>query len=122
MAGSLEDYVYTDDVGATWTIRRDASLTTVINVSPAPTNAGAGSDTLPQGIEPRYVNYNSADGRVRRKAVLLSPTAAALLAVPDLINVVVEGQGGVDLFLTSYIGERRRIVPGVDTGLEEPVT
>jgi len=117
MAGSNRFFVYTDDVGTNWGVNRDESSTEAVNGTAAvgipdsstPILTGKGS------IEPRYVNYNSSDGLIRRKVVFLSNTSTALAAIPDTITVPTEG-GTEELYLTSYIGERRRYIPQADTG------
>lgn len=117
MAGSNRFFVYTDDEGTLWGVNRDETSTELVNGTASVGIPAANTPILVrQGfIEPRYVNYNSIDGFVRRKVVLLDNTPAALLGIPESITVPTES-GTTLLYLTSYIGERRRYIPQADTG------
>lgn len=114
MTGSLRYFLYTDDKDNEWQIKRDEGNIEAVN----PTGDVAAPDpTLPilsRGIEPRKVRYNSADGTTSMEAVLLSNTATALNSLPASVSIPRQG-GNVLVYLTSYIGERQKFYPIIDT-------
>lgn len=116
MAGSNRFFLYIDDLGRDWAINRDESSTELVNGAAATVvPSTAASILIGKGsIEPRYLNYNSANGLLRRKVVFLSNTPEALASAPVVISVPTEA-GALSLQLTSYVGERQRFVPQTDT-------
>lgn len=114
MVGSRRFFLYITDGGEEFAIERDESLTEAINSTEdiAPVPAGTpGKDVL---LEPRRMRYNSQNGQQSVDITLLNNTEAAYNAVPATVQVNRSGSNVV-YYLTSYIGERRRFVPGIDT-------
>lgn len=121
MAGSIKNFVYTDDVGQTYGITLDESNTEAVNGSvdgDLPTGSTS-TVALPRNIKPRELFYTGQDGNRTIRIVALTPTVynAVLTGtgpqtIPDLL-----GEAGDVLELRRANGERRRILFGLDTGL-----
>ena len=114
MVGSRRFFLYITDGGEEYAIERDESLTEAINPTEdiVPVPAGTpGKDVL---LEPRRMRYNSQNGQQSVDITLLNNTEGAYNQVPATVTVNRSGTNVV-YYLTSYIGERRRFVPGIDT-------
>lgn len=124
MAGSIKSFIYTDDSGRNYVFNQDESNGeavgnvdfTLTALNPATTVPG-----LPKGLTPRYVRYQSDDGRVSR-AIIVS-TKALLGALPTTINsffpTSATATTTVTLTLKSAINESYRAFTGTDTGLND---
>lgn len=119
MAGSIKYFVYTDDRGNDWALKRDESNLEQLNAGTQDfPNTGSGvTDELPRNITPRYCRYVSDDGFVARNIVALTPTifAGAAANKPTVADAV----SGLTLTLKSQFGEQRRLPFGADTGLTD---
>jgi len=105
---------YVSDNGELYAVELDEANTEAVNsaLDEAPTQVP--SNRLPAGMEPRTVRFNSPNGLYSRKVVLLGNTPASLNAVPLEVEFATK-DGPVNMFLTSYIGERNRFVTAEDT-------
>lgn len=122
MAGSIKNFVYTDDVGQTYGITLDESNTEAVNGS-ADGDLPTGSTstvTVPRNIKVREVFYADAARNRTIRCVPLTPAIYASIlsgtgpqTIPDLLNPT----AGATLDLVRANGERRRILFGADTGL-----
>lgn len=121
MAGSRKNFIYQDDTGQIYAINLDESNTEAVNGGtndiPDTTTATVG---VPRNIRPREIFFKSVDGRRTIRTVALttqiyqSIVNGALTEIPDPLNPL--GQG---LQLARLNGERRRVYPGIDTGLDD---
>lgn len=121
MAGSIKYFVYTDNAGNDWALKRDESNTEAVNggtqdypdaaVTPPP------QFEIPRNVTPRYARYVSADTTVSRTIVCLTQTIANGLAanVGSFTDVV----SGKVVFLKEVVGERKVNPMGIDTGLTD---
>lgn len=114
MAGSLRYFNYVDDADNQWAVLRDEGNTEAVNATGTTAAPAADTPVLSRAIEPRTVRYNSSDGLTSMQAILLANTAAAINTLPGTVTVNRQGTN-VILYLTSYIGERQRFVPIIDT-------
>lgn len=119
MSGSIKYFVYTDDRGNDWAMRKDESNTEAVNAGTQDfPNTGSGvTDELPRNIKPRYLRYVSDDRLVARNVVALTPAifAGAAVGVPSFVDA----QSGKTVVLSSQEGEKRRLPFGADTGLQD---
>lgn len=122
MAGSIKNFVYTDDVGQTYGITLDESNTEAINGTDGDLPTGSTSTvTVPRNIKVREVFYADAARNRTIRCVPLTPTAYTNIlngtgpqTIPDLL-----GEENATLDLVRANGERRRILFGADTGLTD---
>lgn len=119
MAGSIKYFVYTDDRGNDWALKRDESNLEQLNAGTQdyPNTGSTITDELPRNITPRYVRYVSDDGNVARNIIALTPTifAGAATNKPTISDAV----SGLTLSIKSQKGEQRRLPFGPDTGLQD---
>lgn len=107
-------FQYVDDYGDPHAVELDEQNTELVNSTADEAAASVPGNTLPRTITPRTVRFNSPDGLYSRSVVLLGNTAESLAAVPTSLQFVTR-EGAVTMLLTSYIGERQRIVTALDT-------
>jgi len=105
---------YIDDYGELYAVELDETNTEAVNATADESPAQVPSNTLPRTITPRTVRYNDSAGLFSRSVVLLGNTPASLNGVPLTVTFDTKG-GPIEMQLTSYIGERQRIVTATDT-------
>jgi len=110
MAGSLKWFTYTTDAGDSFGVFADES-----NAELAGTGVDLGGQTsalyaLPRNVQPRYARYQDASGTVVRKALIC--TQGGTPTTP-----IIDPSSGLSLNLVAIVGEKARILTGVDTGI-----
>lgn len=122
MSGSIKYFVYTDDRGQDWAIRRDESNVEAVHGGTQDYPDGLNLVyELPRNVIPRTLVYRTADNRQTKRIPGLTPTIFAGINVGAQIT---EGMGptpgsGTVFFLREKIGERVRVPFGQDTGLND---
>lgn len=120
MAGSIKWFIYTDDAGSDWAIKRDESNTEAVNGSTQDLIDGANvPNAVPRNIVPRYVVYsNAARTRTIKVTVLTSAIFSGVIngGVPTIADPIA---GTGTLGLVSIVGEKRNFPIPLDTGLDD---
>jgi hypothetical protein len=112
MAGSIRWFTYTDDYGDQWAIKRDESLTELVNGDVGGTIADF--PTLPAAIQPRYARYINPSGLGSRTVTILDPNLIGSL-VPNFEDV--QAAPPRPFHLSFIGGENRTVVLSTDTRL-----
>lgn len=95
MAGSLRWFRYLSDNGTSYGVLLDESNTELLN-APVVTDASpAGLNQPPKGLSPRSVTLESADGLVRRVAVILTQAAFAAISTATDYQLTAANFSGV---------------------------
>lgn len=119
MAGSIKWFVYTDDLGNDWGIKRDESNIEAVNAGTQdmPDSNGVADFALPSNLKPRYARYSNVNNTISRSIVILTPTIfeGVVSGVPSIVDAV----SGQTLYLRERVGERLTRLFGVDTGLND---
>lgn len=127
MAGSIKYFVYTDDNGSDWALRRDESNVEALNGGTQDYSGSTPASVryeLPRNVKPRYVRYVSADGKIARNVVALTPTiySGASTNAPTIqasVDLATDASGSVTLYYKERVGERLRLPIAIDTGLTD---
>lgn len=120
MAGSIKWFVYTDDAGEDWAIKRDESNTEAVNGGTQDLVDGASVPySVPRNITPRYVVYSNAERTRSIKVTVLTPTlmTGIINGGTNTITDPIAGTG--NLGLVSIVGEKRNFPIPLDTGLND---
>jgi hypothetical protein len=120
MAGSLRWFRYLDDGGTPYAVFLDESNTELANLS-ADTTATIPTLQLPKNVEPRYIRYKEAGGKISRKVTILS---IARFAAINGTTAILLGDGDIDsgftLTVSSKSGEKvTRIPRTADSGKDD---
>ena len=120
MAGSRDNFLYTDDSGTVYAVNLDKSNTIGINGDARSVPDGSVSLVgLPRNIKPRAVFYsNLARTRTIRVVILLPATYATIVAGTagqTLVDPIVGTNPA--LSLERLRGESRSLYKGTDSGL-----
>lgn len=118
MAGSVKPVAYISDDGTTYVIKRDESNTETMNGTiPA---FPVAPKSLPDGYTTRYALLSDATGVVRRRVTILDPLVFAVLNGSTSYTMQVVGSAtGVEMRISSLIGERREGLILADTGQDD---
>lgn len=128
MSGSLKFFVYTDDDGNDWAIKRDESNMESVNGGTQDyLNTGTAKHELPRNIKPRALKYQSEDQLTTRTIVALTPTIYDAIingdvGAPRTINVdspIPGDSNTITLNLKSAFPERIRLPYGFDTAQDD---
>lgn len=119
MAGSLKDFVYTADDGATFAIERDESNTEAVNGANSDfLNTSSAKYRIPSNLKPREAVYQNPDKTVTRKCVCLTQTIYN--GVFDNVKTITDQVTGETLSLVALNPEKiKRLPKGNDTGLTD---
>lgn len=110
MAGSMKWFSYTTNVGDTFAVFADESNAELAGASVDITGGASTIYALPRNVEPRYARYQNAARTVTRNAII--STVGGTPSTP-----IIDPVSGESLDLVAIVGEKVRIVTGVDTGL-----
>ena len=110
MAGSLKWLRYTTDVGDDFGIFADESNAELAGTAVDLTGGASILYALPRNVKPRFARYQDATGTIVRKAVICVQGTAPT-------TPIVDPSSGASLDLTAIVGEKVRILTGVDSGI-----
>ena len=115
MSGSIKWFIYTTDAGTDFAVKLDESNTEAVNAGTQDyPDASTLINALPRNIKPRVCIFESADKKVVRRCVALTPTVFGGVA-PGSSFVT----NGVTVTLSRKVGEQLSVPRGVDTGLDD---
>lgn len=116
MAGSIRYFRYTADDGTTWALQADESNIEAINTGADLIITPGQKYKVPPNLEPRHAIFQSADGRVRRKIVVLSTgTYGPLSATTSFVDPVSE----LTVTLKRKVGEVVSLPSLADTAIND---
>lgn len=125
MAGSLKYFRYVTDTGFPFGVLMDEDWGEVVSNADVAAASTEGLYGIPKNLKPRYAVYRSPSGRVVRNIVVCD-SAATTLDLPPIIVIAADtgevSEGGAadnTLNLFSLVGERFRVIIGLDTGLND---
>ena len=110
MAGSLKWLRYTTDVGDDFGIFADESNAELAGTAVDLTGGASILYALPRNVKPRFARYQDATGTIVRKAIICVQGTAPT-------TPIVDPSSGASLDLTAIVGEKVRILTGVDSGI-----
>lgn len=110
MAGSLKWFSYTTDVGDQFGIFADESNAELAGTGVDLTGGASPLYALPRNVQPRFARYQDATGTIVRKAIISVQGTAPT-------TPIIDPSSGASLDLTAIVGEKVRILTGVDTGI-----
>lgn len=120
MAGSIKWFVYQDDEDKSWAVKLDKSNALAGGFTEVQPNMLTTVDELPRGRKMRYVNVVHPASGAKRKLYLGQPTNPLTKGGQVTLPLFSGNQAqGVTFFVSSYRGERKRVVFGEDTGLTD---
>ena len=110
MAGSLKWLQYTTDVGDIFGIFADESNAELAGTAVDLTGGASALYALPRNVKPRYARYQDATGTIVRKAIICIQGTAPT-------TPIIDPSSGASLELTAIVGEKVRILTGIDSGI-----
>jgi len=110
MAGSLKWFSYTTDVGDVFGVFADESNAELAGTGVDLTGQASALYALPRNVQPRFARYQDASGTIVRKALISVQGTAPT-------TPIIDPGSGASLDLTAIVGEKVRILTGVDTGI-----
>lgn len=110
MAGSLKWFRYTTDEGDDFGVFADESNAELAGTGVDLTGGASTLYGLPRNVQPRYARYQDATGTIVRKALICVQGTNPTTPIIDPVS-------GASLEIVGIIGEKTRILTGVDTGI-----